>query len=125
MRKNCNDLLKDIHAASNPLDIEKVTFSADTLQKARRLFYEANVMDVTPTKGRFEAIDGNSGIYITIFRTDWSYEEPETLYNNDDFEKFVNDEIADRIYFYQHEMNETAEEAERNIFGYSVSKKCF
>lgn len=125
MRKNCNDLLEAIHAAENPLDIEDVIFNADSLQKARRLFYEVNVMGKTPVKGQFEAIDSNSGVYITVYRTDWDYECPETFYNNEDFVKFVNDEIADRVYFYQHEFNYTAEEAEENIYGYSLCTKYF
>jgi len=111
-RKNYHYLLEDINAAKNPLDVENVVFNADTLEKARNIFYDVTIFKLDSIGNYIESND-NSGVVVRIHCTDWEYSEDENFYNNADLEKYVNDEIADRVYFYQHEMNYSELEAEK------------
>lgn len=77
--------------------MSKVYFNPAILEKAKQLFYAVY----------------NDGDRVRIYRTDWEYEEAEIFCNNDDLEKYVNDELADRVYFYQHEFEYSKAEAEK------------
>ena len=82
--------------------MSKVYFNPAILEKAKQLFYAVY----------------NDGDCVRIYRTDWEYSEEEVFHNNADLEKYVNDEIADRVYFYQHEMNYSESEAEKYALMY-------
>ena len=103
IRKNVSDLIRAIEAAGNPLNVANVIFNAEILKNAKNMFYSVEIFKLSVT-GKYVKSDDNTGVMARIYRTDWEYAEEETFYNNADLEKFVNDELADRMWFYQHEM---------------------
>ena len=81
-----------------------ITFDKSILEKAKRLFYSVTVYTYNSVGNYVKSAD-NTGAFVRIYRTGWEYSEDENFYNNADLEKYVNDELADRVYFYQHELD--------------------